>query len=83
MIAWYWQWLVFILLSSGLFYFVFYVIPLIYKRFHDPENRKNKEIEEILVDEKEPVKTCRECEKKMSKDVLNGVIVDQCIVLGI
>lgn len=38
---------------------------------------------ENTVHNEEPVKVCPVCKKEMTKDSLNGVIVDQCTIHGI
>lgn len=78
---WYWYWLLFLTGSATGFYFLFFLIP---KAFNFILSfRSKKEREELPEMEDDPVKSCPICHKEMSKDSLNGVIVDRCVSHGI
>ena len=82
--AWYWYWVIFLIIASSIFYFFFYIFPTVYRRtFEAKVKEKNIPSEEEIFTEDDPIKPCPICTQEMTKDSLNGIIVDRCPLHGI
>ena len=81
--AWYWYWLIFLGAALGGFYVLFYMFPQFYQRFSETRKKEEKAEEELIIEDDDPIKICPICTKEMTKDSLNGIIVDRCSPHGI
>ena len=80
--AWYWYWLLFLSLAFGAFYGLFYLFPPYFQRISEKKKEEKVE-EELIIDDDDPIKNCPICSREMTKDSLNGIIVDRCQLHGI
>ncbi|PCI26690.1 MAG: hypothetical protein COB67_09890, partial [SAR324 cluster bacterium] len=79
---WYWQWVIFLGIAGISFYLLFYLTPQLWTRFR-PQKKEGEEELILPTEQEEPTKHCPICNRAMSKDSLNGVIVDRCAPHGI
>ncbi len=79
--AWYWYWLMFLGAAGGSYYLLFYYYPA-YRNRTASKNTKEDIEEEFVIDD-DPIKNCPICSNEMTKDSLNGIIVDRCTLHGI
>lgn len=81
--AWYWYWVIFLVIAGGSYYGIFYLLPVRRQRLQTQKNEPEAPPPEALIPDDDPIKNCPICNKEMTKDSLNGVTVDRCLMHGI
>jgi len=80
-LEWYWYWIIFLGGSSVFFYTAFFLVP---QQWAQRAAQKTQEDEDVVAQMKEEeLMNCPICKLPMSKDSLNGIIVDRCLSHGV